>query len=158
MTLDEKGRLYGFLQTTLLCLFAIAVLFGPRNSSLSSMFLFGTSSIAGAVLSALGVVLILVAIVTIRRAVQIAPQPKEGASLVTTGVYRRFRHPIYTGIVLVVIGLFLRQPTLLTAVAGTVVIAFLAIKVRFEEKLLMARYREYAQYKSQTWGIVPWIS
>jgi protein-S-isoprenylcysteine O-methyltransferase Ste14 len=77
--------------------------------------------------------------------------------LVSGGVYRRFRHPIYTAIVIVGIGLFLRKPTVAVAVAAAVVIAFLLVKVRFEEALLQARYPEYAEYRDRTWGLIPWF-
>ena len=92
----------------------------------------------------------------LRRVIQIAPSPREGGHLVTSGVYRYFRHPIYTGIVLIMIGLLLRQPRVPVAVAAVVVIAFLAAKVRFEESLLLARYSDYADYRARSWGLVPW--
>ena len=41
--------------------------------------------------------------------------------------------------------------TLLTAL----VIAYLAFKVRLEEKLLAARYPEYPSYRKRTWGLLP---
>ncbi len=39
--------------------------------------------------------------------IQIAPEPRADGQLVTRGVYSRLRHPIYTAIVILVIGLFL---------------------------------------------------
>ena len=55
-----------------------------------------------------------------------------------------------TAILIIVAGLFLRKPTVPVAIAAAVVAAFLVVKVRFEEKLLLARYHEYAEYKSRT--------
>ena len=96
------------------------------------------------------------ALFSLRRAVQIAPAPRPDAELVTSGIYTRLRHPIYTAIVILVAGLFLRRPTILVAIAGAVVVAFLAVKVRFEEKLLVARYPAYVGYMRRTWGLIPW--
>jgi len=75
--------------------------------------------------------------------------------LVTSGIYRWFRHPIYTAIVAIVVGLFLRQSTIAVALSMFIVIVYLSIKVRFEEKLLLARYPSYAKYRTHSWGLVP---
>ena len=150
---NGRSRWYGSAQTGLLCLFAIAVLFSPNHPVVPAN---KPLALAGGLLCAIGVAVMLTAIATIRKAVQVAPAPKAGASLVTSGIYKYFRHPIYSAIVLLVIGLFLRKPTLLVGGVGMVVILFLAIKVRFEETLLMTRYPDYAAYKSRTWGVIPW--
>ena len=67
------------------------------------------------------------------------------------------RHPIYTGIIALVLGLFLRKPTLLVAITTVVVIAYVILKVRIEERLLLARYRNYAGYRSRTFGLFRWF-
>jgi protein-S-isoprenylcysteine O-methyltransferase Ste14 len=87
--------------------------------------------------------------------VQIAPQPRDGGHLVATGVYARFRHPMYTGIVLLVIGLWLRKPTLAIGIATLLVVAVLTVKGAYEERLLAARYPGYLQYKRRTFGVIP---
>ena len=90
-----------------------------------------------------------------RGAVQIAPEPKHGAQLVESGVYKYLRHPIYSGIIFGVIGLFLRQPTIWLAGAAAMVIIFLFFKARLEEELLLAAYPGYAAYRAKTWGLLP---
>jgi protein-S-isoprenylcysteine O-methyltransferase Ste14 len=109
----------------------------------------------GAVLCAVGLFIMLSAFVSIGGAIQIAPEPRPGGKLVTSGIYKVLRHPIYTAILIVVAGLFFRKPTVPIFVATSVVIAFLIVKSRFEEKLLLRRYPEYADYKRRTWGIAP---
>ena len=94
-------------------------------------------------------------IVTLRAVVQVAPAPREGGHLVTRGIYGWLRHPIYTAIVIVILGLFLRQPTVVVAIAGAAAVVFLIVKVRFEESLLLERYPEYAAYRRRTCGILP---
>src|SRR5438094_6640766 len=147
---NRASGAYGIVQTALLCVFA-AIFFlsaGPARPP-------GGVSAIGAVLCAGGVLLMFAAFASIRSAVQIAPEPRRDARLATTGVYRYLRHPIYTAIVVLVVGLFLRKPNVAIAVAAALVVAFLMIKVRFEEQLLLGRYPEYAEYKRRTWGIVP---
>ena len=81
-------------------------------------------------MSVLGLVLLAAAFVPLRHVIQIAPAPKAGGRLVHAGVYRFLRHPIYTAVLLLVVGLFLGKPTLIVGAAGAVVVAFLFVKVR----------------------------
>jgi len=152
MSTESKSKVYGFLQSLFLSVFAGVVLLGPEKPGLARS---RAALAAGNLLCAAGIVLLLAAIRRIGQSIQIAPAPKTDAVLVTTGIYRWFRHPIYTSILILVVGLFLRKPALWVAAAGTVVIVFLLIKARFEEKLLRARYPDYAGYLRRSWGIVP---
>jgi protein-S-isoprenylcysteine O-methyltransferase Ste14 len=111
--------------------------------------------IAGNVLCGAGLLIITLAFASLRSAIQIAPEPKPGAHLVETGVYKYLRHPIYSGIIFCVVGLFLRQPTVWMAVAAAMAIIFLFFKARLEEKLLLAVYPGYADYRRRTWGLFP---
>ena len=149
MRQTSKG--YAWAQTILLVLFAAAVLLSP----ISYLFEWPNARLAGNILGMAGVLLIAFAFLSLRGAIQIAPEPKGGAQLVETGVYKYLRHPIYTGIIFCVIGLFLRQPSIAVAFATAIVIIFLFFKARFEEKLLLAVYPDYAAYRSRTWGLFP---
>lgn len=140
------------LQTVLLCAFSVGFLLSDGRR----LFAGGVIGTVGAVLCASGLLLMMAALFSLRRVIQIAPEPRTDGQLVTRGVYSRLRHPIYTAIVIVVVGLFLRKPTVLVAIGAAVVVVFLMVKVRFEEKLLLGRYPEYAEYRSRTLGIIPW--
>ena len=153
MSVRRKSEIYAAAQTVLLCVFA-GVFFVDREPPLWMRG--GVPSAVGAALCVIGLLLMLSAVVTLRRVIQIAPEPRPKGELVTTGVYGRFRHPIYTGILMLVVGLFLRKPTAFVGISAAAVIAFLAIKVRLEEELLLARYPEYARYRARTWGLIPW--
>lgn len=149
----DKSRNYARVQSVLLGLFALAVFFGPGPLLLDGG---GVPRLIGTVFCAAGLLLLGAALAPIRRAIQIAPEPRADASLVTTGIYGRLRHPIYTAIVMLVVGLFLRRPTFLVGLTGAAIVAFLAAKVRFEERLLSARYPEYPAYRKRTWGLILW--
>ncbi len=152
-TASSASRIYGHLQTAILFAFAVVVFFGPGRPLL---LLGKIPTIAGSVLCALGLLLLFIAFRSLGRSIQIAPEPRADATLVTSGIYRWFRHPIYTAILLIVIGIFLRRPTPFIGIAALAVIIFLAVKVQFEEKLLEAHYPTYAAYKSRSWGLIPW--
>jgi protein-S-isoprenylcysteine O-methyltransferase Ste14 len=151
MNNESKSRAYGLAQSTLLCVFGALVFLDPERP----MFGGKTAGAIGLALSIAGLLLMFAALQVIRGVIQIAPAPRDDGELVTRGVYSRFRHPIYTAIVILVIGLFLRKATPMVAAAGAVVIVFLLVKARFEETLLAARYPAYGAYRARTWGVIP---
>ena len=140
------SRLLGIVQTVLLAAFAGTVLLDRSPNLFDDPFL----TVVGQIVALAGVVLIFVAINTMGKAVQVDAAPKEGAGLVTRGVYARLRHPIYTGIAVVIFGFVLRGITRAGLVVGVVALAYLWFKSRYEEKLLAARYPEYEAYKKTT--------
>ncbi|MEN3338444.1 MAG: hypothetical protein V7647_2120 [Acidobacteriota bacterium] len=148
----SPSRIYGAAQSTLFALFA-AGYFLDRSPAL---FVSRSAAAAGLVLCAAGLLLMFSALRSLRDVVQVAPEPRAGGRLVTRGVYSRCRHPIYTAILILVAGLFLRKPTVPVGIGAALIVVFLATKVRFEEKLLLERYPEYRDYRNRTWGMLPW--
>lgn len=149
MSPHQKSNLFAAGQFVLIAIFATVFFLEPGPAVFVSM------TIPGTVIAVAGLVLMAAAFVSLREVIQVAPEPKAGGHLVTTGLYRRLRHPIYSGIVLLVIGLFLREPALYVAFLGVVLIAFLVVKSKFEERLLRERYPEYAESMRRSWGVIP---
>src|SRR2546421_6092155 len=111
--MHTTSKRYAIAQTVLLVVFAAVVFWSPRDF----LFLSANGVIAGNVLCGVGLLVIVLSFASLRGAIQIAPEPKRGAQLVESGVYKYLRHPIYTRIVFCVFGLFLREPTIWVAVA-----------------------------------------
>ena len=147
-----SGR-YAAAQTVLLFAYAGAYFLDPGPLLFPAG---GMPGRIGALLSLAGLLIMFFAFRALGGAIQVSPEPRPDAQLVIRGIYNRLRHPIYTAIVIVVVGLFLRKPTLLVGIATAIVIAFLVMKVRIEEKMLLARYPGYAAYKARTWGLLLW--
>jgi len=149
MDTHQRSNLYAAVQFVLIAIFAVVFFFEPGPAMFISL------AIAGDTLCIAGLVLMAAAVVSLREVIQVPPEPKAGGHLVTSGVYRRLRHPIYTGIVLLVVGLFLREPAMYVAFTGAVIVAFLIVKSRFEERLLRERYPDYDAYTKRSWGVLP---
>ena len=145
------SRAYGVMQSGLFVLFAAVYCFDPSPRVAGGEPLM---AVAGDVLCLAGIVLLFVALRTLGKSIQINPAPRADATLVTHGVYRRFRHPMYTAIVLILIGLVARGATPAAAVIAAATIGFLLVKAVYEEKLLSARYPEYEAYKQSTRGVL----
>ncbi len=83
------------------------------------------------------------------------PVPKAGGQLVTTGFYRYVRHPVYTGVLLVVLGLVIGSGRWLSLVVGVIAIAFFYAKSSWEEQRLTEHYPGYPAYRETTPRFVP---
>ena len=81
----------------------------------------------------------------------------EARRLVTTGVYRIVRHPLYVAEELAVFGMVMQFLSLWTALLLAVQIAFQLRRMRNEETILGETFPEYDAYKSRTARLIPGI-
>ena len=75
-----------------------------------------------------------------------------------TGMNALVRHPIYTGILLALTGLFLCLPTQMTVTGIVVSLVYLEIGIWLEEKKLEDEFgASYQQYKMNVKKVIPWL-
>jgi protein-S-isoprenylcysteine O-methyltransferase Ste14 len=150
MNTSVKGYLLVIGQFILL---GLLVLY-PANSINYGLFAL-TVTIAIAVLLAVGLVILGLSFLALGRSLTAHPIPAKKGELVTDGLYRFARHPIYTGVLAIGLALALSGglfPHLLFFLA---LVALLNYKARFEEQLLRARYLDYASYAEKTGRFLP---
>jgi protein-S-isoprenylcysteine O-methyltransferase Ste14 len=83
---------------------------------------------------------------------------KENHQLITTGLYHYVRHPIYTGILLLVLGTALSVGTLSAGIGFVIIVLGIGFKLRAEEALLTQHFpKEYPPYKNRTKALIPYI-
>ena len=116
-----------------------------------------TFLVAGVAIAVAGLVLFVAGIVGLGSALTPFPRPSEGAALRVGGVYRRARHPIYGGVLLIALGWsFATSP--LALVPSALLVLVLELKSRHEESMLAERYPEYEAYRRRIrWRFVPWV-
>jgi protein-S-isoprenylcysteine O-methyltransferase Ste14 len=82
---------------------------------------------------------------------------KDEPELITTGPYRRVRHPIYTGLLLALLGTALTS-NLFWLLALVVIAPYFFYSARTEERLLIAAFPEaYPRYMRGTKMFVPYL-
>ena len=84
---------------------------------------------------------------------------KERHELIDGGPYRFVRHPIYSGVLLMLFGTMLGWGRLGGVVAFLVIIVGLSVKATLEERLLMRHFPEaYAQYRRRVRAaVIPFV-
>lgn len=86
------------------------------------------------------------------------PKPKDNAgALVTNGVYGLVRHPIYSGFALAALGWTLWWETLLGIALALALFVWFEFKSRREEKWLLGKYPEYAEYQARVKKLIPFV-
>ena len=151
-----RGEWYVAIQ---LALFAL-VIFGPRNLAAWPEWpapYARVASVSGILLLPLGALLIASGIIRLGAHATPLPYPKGGAPLRQTGPYRLVRHPIYSGGVFMALGWALFIHGRLTIVYALLLFVFLDLKARREERWLMERYPEYAEYRTRVRKLVPFL-
>jgi len=84
---------------------------------------------------------------------------REKHTLVTQGVYRRVRHPMYTALLLYSVGQALVLPNYVAGPSYGVTIALLvALRIGPEERMMLEEFgKDYQEYMAQTKRLVPGI-
>lgn len=78
-----------------------------------------------------------------------AAAPSIDDTLVVSGPYAHVRHPIYDGLFLDFIGLFLITPTVAVAIACLIGMGWIPLQARLEEVDLIQRAPDYREYMRQ---------
>ena len=102
-----------------------------------------------------GLAIVILSIFKLGQSLTASPIPREDGKLITDGLYKKIRHPIYSGLILTTLGLALESASVgkLFFVAGLIVL--FNFKAKWEESLLLVRYPEYREYMSTTGRFVP---
>lgn len=82
----------------------------------------------------------------------------KGHQLITHGIYRYTRHPIYLGVIIVFVGLPVYAASVPGILAMPVLLLIILNRIRLEEKLLTEEYQDaYQRYKATTKKLIPFI-
>ena len=83
---------------------------------------------------------------------------KEDHELITTGLYHYVRHPIYTGVLLMILATALSVGTLSAGIGFVIIVLGLWFKLRAEEEILTKHFpKEYSAYKDRTKALIPYV-
>lgn len=104
----------------------------------------------GAAVIAAGGVVVVWGMRSLGRNLTPGTEPLPGAELITTGAYAHFRHPIYTGVVLLLAGYTLAWSNwTLGLVMGFIALQYFQAKASAEEGWLLERFPGYKAYMRQ---------
>ncbi len=123
-----------------------------------SLYILSVQSVVGLALIAIGLTNNIVAQVTLWRFYSSTLVIKEDHQLITHGVYRFTRHPIYLGVIIVCIGVPVYTSSLYGLLTMSALIPIILNRIRMEERLLSEEFGDaHRTYKETTSKLIPFI-
>lgn len=150
MDAKKSARLYVIAQFVLLADLLVSPASVDCWGSLHDAF-----AILGLILFTFGAAVVFIAGFGMGKSLTAIPLPRESGHLVVTGLFKWLRHPIYTGLLMLGLGVVLVNGYWPQAIIWFVLSLVLARKSRFEEHFLLQKYPEYAEYMRVTGGFLP---
>ena len=124
----------------------------------ASLYMFSVQNIAGLALIVVGLTTAIVAAVTLRRFYSSTLVTREDHQLITHGIYRFMRHPIYLGVIVACIGMPVYASSLYGLLTMSALIPIFLNRIRIEERMLTDEFGDaYRQYKKTTKKLIPFI-
>ena len=77
------------------------------------------------------------------------PRPINNSNLVTKGIYRFTRHPMYYSLIFISFGVFLTKLSIYYLFLSTSLSLIIKFKIALEEQYLKNKYKDYLFYKNE---------
>lgn len=87
----------------------------------------------------------------------IRPDIKDGCKLITYGIYKYIRHPMYLSVILLGLGMVLLYPYPIQIIFYIALVIVLVIKMLYEESLWRSHLDEYEDYMKKTKRLIPFV-
>ena len=94
-------------------------------------------------------IIFLVAIKDLGRNLSPFPRPINNSKLVTKGIYRFMRHPMYYSLIFISFGVFITKLSIYYLFLSTSLILIIKFKIDLEEQYLKNKFKNYLFYKNE---------
>ena len=94
------------------------------------------------------------AYIALRPSLRVSPIPTPGAPLITVGIYKWFRHPMYLGVLMFGLGMLINNLNLLSIAVFVALSANMVVKANYEDRLLRARHSNAIEYQQKVLGLL----
>lgn len=111
----------------------------------------------GLIFSILGFIIALLSVVQLNKNLTVFPTPKTDSELITFGMYKFSRHPIYTGLILFTFGYAIFKASLFKVLIALVLLLLFYFKTNYEEQKLLQKFPNYKDYKKKVNRFFPKI-
>ncbi|MEX2135207.1 MAG: 2-amino-4-hydroxy-6-hydroxymethyldihydropteridine diphosphokinase [Acidimicrobiia bacterium] len=147
VTASRRGRIWVGAQLVAFALIGLAIVW--QGSLPETVTPWG---VGGAILAVTGVGLMLWSARSLGRNLTALPEPVMAGELVTSGPYRWVRHPMYTAVFLLFLGVSFVFDSLAALLLSALLVGFFALKSRYEERQLRISYPGYGSYLERVPG------
>jgi len=107
------------------------------------------SYLMGVLIIIIALIILLVAIKDIGRNLSPFPRPINNSNLVTTGIYKFTRHPMYYSLIFISFGVFITKLSIYYLFLSISLILIIKLKIALEEQYLNNKFKNYLLYKNE---------
>ena len=107
------------------------------------------SYLVGYLIIIISILLLLVAIKDLGRNLSPFPRPIKNSNLVTTGIYRFTRHPMYYSLIFISFGIFITKLSIYYLFLSISLGLIIKSKIALEEQYLNNKFKNYLIYKNE---------
>jgi protein-S-isoprenylcysteine O-methyltransferase len=144
-----------FFQLPGLILWIIILIFFNDTATTEIYTLNTTMRIVGVIILLSATIFRVYMAITLNKSYSYSLEIREGHQLVTSGLYKYIRHPIYTGVILGASSIPIYSSSLRGFLITILVIPLFMYRIGNEERMLIEEYGE--EYQKQTWKLFPYI-
>ncbi len=109
------------------------------------------------VISILGVVISVLSVLQLNKNLTVFPTPKTDSELITFGMYKFSRHPIYSGLILFTLGYAFFKASYFKIAIALILLLLFYFKTNYEEQKLLQKFSNYNDYKKKVNRFFPKI-
>ena len=103
----------------------------------------------GTLIIIISFIIMLVSIKDLGRNLSPFPRPINNSNLVTTGIYRFTRHPMYYSLIFISFGVFIIKFSIYNLFLTISLALIIKFKIAVEEKYLINKFKNYLLYKNE---------
>ena len=107
------------------------------------------SYLLGFLIIIIALIILLVAIKDLGRNLSPFPRPINNSNLVTTGIYRFTRHPMYYSLIFISFGVFITKLSIYYLFLSISLVLIIKFKIALEEQYLNNKFKNYLLYKNE---------
>ncbi len=153
MVMSKDDSAYGvigkYFGATIVSIFFYIVFMMFQKDALESFFEYTFVNYLGVILCLISLLITVLAQYQMKDSWRIGIDQKEKTTLITSGLFGFSRNPIFLGMLLSLLGLFLLQPNYITLFFFIIAYILIQIQVRLEEEYLQKIHQEkYETYKN----------
>ena len=103
----------------------------------------------GILIIIIALIIMLVSIKDLGRNLSPFPRPINNSNLVTKGIYRFARHPMYYSLIFISFGVFITKLSIYYLFLSTSLALIIKFKIALEEQYLNNKFKNYSLYKNE---------
>ena len=107
------------------------------------------SYLVGFLIIIIAFIILLIAIKDLGRNLSPFPRPRNNSNLVTKGIYRFTRHPMYYSLIFISFGVFITKLSIYYLFLSISLALVIKFKIALEEQYLKNKFKNYSLYKNE---------